>query len=249
VSRVWRRLRRGLWNPDASPFLFFLAAYLVGMSVNLASNAVSKHPFAFWVFLLGGPSLIVLAIVAPVLAKRWLGERVEPSVSFEPARPRKWLVVLASPPPGIETAEKAIRHHLPALEKVWLLCSRGVDKESEPAALGLKASLERAGLLRPEQVTVLPLSIAHFQDPEKVREAVEGIYDRLPEDLDEADVIVDVTGGTKLATAGALLAGLPPGRFLEYVPAVKFDERGRGEEPGPPIEIAIDYVIRKAPRR
>lgn len=249
MSGRWMRWRVGLWNPSINPFLFFLAAFAFGVSVNLASAYLQGHAILSRLFLFGAPALILLAIVAPRIARRWFGTEVRPTVTLGPARQHRWLIALASPGRGIETSGKAIRYHRPVLERAWLLCSRGGETPSEDAALALQHDLVFKGILRSDQICLVVLPVAEFMDPEKVRAAIDRIYDELPEDLDESDVIIDITGGRKTTTAGAFLAGLPEGRHLEIVEPAEVDSSGHGTLPGDPIEIDIAYRIRQARRR
>ncbi len=73
----------------------------------------------------------------------------------------------------------------------------------------------------------------------------EHVFQSLPSGIEESDVIVDITGGRKATTAGAFLAALPRGRRLEVVNPKKSEYRGRGLEPDDPMEIAIDYEVKR----
>jgi hypothetical protein len=234
-----------------SPLLFFVAAYLFGISTNLAAAQIQKDARWSTILLVGGPALLLLAILAPAVVGRWFRDEVQATAHYQRPLAHKWLIALASPGAGIETAEKAIRFHLPALEKVWLLCSKGEATESKPAAIGLREKLVGKAFLTIEQFELVELDVADFNTPQKVREKIEGIYAQLPEDLSPRDVIVDITGGTKLATAGAFLAGLPPGRHLEYVPPVpgKVSAGGGGLQPDEPVQIEIDLTVKKVKSR
>ncbi len=209
-----RRWRQGLWDPQVSPFLFFAAAYLFGISINLASTRISTDARWSTILLVGGPALVLLAILAPAVVGRWFRDEVRATARYDNPLPHKWLIALASTGSGIATVEKAIQHHLPALEKVWLLCSEGEGTESKPAALALREKLARKEHFPSGDCELVSLSVVDFNTPERVLEAIEKIYAGLPEDLSPSDVMIDITGGTKPATAGAFLAGLPPGRHL-----------------------------------
>lgn len=244
----WKRRRRALWDPYFNPLLFFAAAYALGISINLAAARLLalKGPTLPRIFLFGGPALIVVAILAPRILQRFFRDEVDPAAEFvEPARQHKWLIALASPGGGIETARFAIRHHQPVLDRVWLICSRGGRTPSEDSARALEREMVDNALLRADQVKVIVLPVADFTNPERVRETIEGIYAQLPENLEERDVIIDITGGRKATTAGAFLAALPPGRHLEVVEPAEADAGGRGLTPGTIIQIAIDYSIKK----
>ncbi|HXO20896.1 MAG TPA: hypothetical protein VOA87_13350 [Thermoanaerobaculia bacterium] len=242
MKSTLRRLRRGLWEPGASPVTFFVGAFLFAISANLVSSRLQEHSTLASGFVFGIVGLILVVLVS----RRWLADDIRPTVDYGAPRKHKWLVALASPGGGIATAEKAIRYHLPVLQKVYLVCSRGKEPPlSEPAAKDLIKKLEQEGLLAQGQIELIPLSATAFDDPEAVRSAIEALYDLLPEGIAEHEVVIDITGGKKTTTAGAFLAGLPRGRHLEYVPATRVSSEGRGEEPGDPIEIVIDYKLKK----
>jgi hypothetical protein len=125
--------------------------------------------------------------------------------------------------------------------------STGSVKSSHSAVIELLVEL----LVRPElsATLLLPLAMADedFLDAEAVRSLLEReVYASLPDDLEEGDVMIDFTGGGKTTTAGALLAGLLPGRLLEVVPPKTTDPNQRGTEPGDPQLVDINYHLRKA---
>jgi hypothetical protein len=224
------------------------AAFLLGTSTNLLSAKLTETEGVWWwLVVLGFPVLFFL--FSGPLNRITLG-RFRPSASTEPAEKRKGLVVLASPREGIQTAAKAIEFHRPVLKQIWIVYSRGDLTSSEEAALKLRQDLIRENGFKPDQIREIPLSDEAFKDPEEVRSAIESeVYAKLPESLTESDVIIDITGGTKTTTAGALLAGLPEGRRLQFTPPADRNIRGQGISPRDPLEIEIDYKIKKVRRR
>jgi hypothetical protein len=247
-----RRIREALWNPNANPLVFFIAAFFLGISVNLTSSLLEaaltekKAYTAFTAIAFGIPGLLVFAILAPRVFRWWTGEELETSAKLRHPRPHKVLIAIASLGSGIDTAEKAIKYHLPALEKVWLLCSKG---ESEPLARELKRKLETELRFQSDVIEPVPLTPADFEHPEAVKDAIENIYGNLQEHLSESDVIIDITGGRKTTTAGAFLAGLPRGRHLEVINPKEIDAAGRGTKPDDPVQIDIDFWVKKARTR
>jgi hypothetical protein len=243
-----RRIQRALWEGQQGPTIFLFTAYLLGISVNLVSDVAGQlRGIAWWTIFILGPALFLF--VSSGLWLRLFTGRVETSVSTQAAEPRKGLVVFASPGDGIQTARKAIEHHLPVLEKVWLVYSKGGPVSSEAAALDLKRDVVTSNLLRPDQIQELPMVVDAFEDPEQVKELVENeVYGRLPDGLTDNDVIIDITGGRKTTTAGAFLAGLPKGRRLEINAPAAMNIRGLGTRPGTPLEIFVDYKLRRVRR-
>lgn len=247
---MWRRFREALFNPSANPFIFFVVAYLTGISVNLASNLLQKElaerkaSLIIAAITFGIPALVALLLLTPKFFRWWLKGRLTTSAKVSNPRYHRGLIAIASAGVGIQTAEKAIKYHLPALERAWLISSADGYKPSDPLAKALKLQMERDLRLNPEVIKIVPLSLAEFDDPESVRNAIEKIYrDELPEHFSEDDVIIDITGGKKTTTAGAFLAGLPPGRHLEVINSKRADDEGNVLAPADPIQIDIDFKV------
>lgn len=256
MSSKWERSRRAIFDAAVNPLVFFSAAFAFGISVNLVSNFVASYlpeenaSVLSLIIGLGLLAILLMVILAPKVARWWIGvEKITPGFR-RPARRYKWLIVLASPEPGIRTAEHAVKYHAPVLEKVWLLCSRGKPPSSEQAARDMIRRVEQERADRSFEIELVPLSEAEFKDPEVVRTKIEEIYGKIPEHLTVGDVVIDITGGTKTTTAGAFIAGLPRGRRLEITPPDEggVDESGRGFKPGDPVEILIDYSLKRARR-
>ena len=246
----WKRLRRGIVDPTSGPLVALLAAYALSLSANLASSLLEPHSSAAFAIILGAPAIIVLAILLPRLARGLSREAATPFATFRRAAKHRWLIALASPPPGIDSAAAAIRYHLPTLERVYLICSAGAAPDSCAAATALRDQFVAAALLRREQVILIELSRPDFEDLEAIRRTIEEIYSGRPEDVAQEDIVIDITGGRKTTSAGALLAGLPRGRHLEVVTAEEFNAAGHVVKAGEPYQILVDYAVRRlGPRR
>jgi hypothetical protein len=126
----WKRLRKSIVDPAAGPLVFLIAAYGLSLSANLASNLLQPHSSVALTIILGVPSLVLLVVALPRLARALARAETTPFATFERARQHRWLIALASPPPGISSTEAAIRYHRPALERVYMLCSRGAPPDS-----------------------------------------------------------------------------------------------------------------------
>jgi hypothetical protein len=185
----------------------------------------------------------VIIVFTPLIRRVWPPQRVEFIPTLDKAQPCRGLVVLVSQGPGAETAERAIRYHGSHLQWVWLVHSDA----SKPDAQRILEALSQEIKLRADRFTLIPLLDLNFENlPEAVKEAIEEkVFRNLPSGLDETDVIVDITGGRKATTAGAFLAGLPRGRRLEVVNPRKIDPRRRGTVADDPIEINIDYKVKR----
>lgn len=246
----WQRFREAFWNPNAGPIIFFAAAYLIGISVNLTSGLIEetwgedKSSAVYLALAFGIPGLVALVLLIPRILRWRTGEAFESFAEVRSPRPHKGLIAIASLGKGIETAERAIRYHAPALEKAWLLCSSTGDQMSEPLARELKLRFERTLRFRPDVIEIIPLPLSKFEDPESVKDAIEKIYASLPEHLFENDIVIDITGGRKTTTAGAFLAGLPKQRHLEVILARERDELGRPKLDDP-IQIDISFSLKR----
>ena len=70
------------------------------------------------------------------------------------------------------------------------------------------------------------------------RNKVDTIYTQLPAGCTPADVILDFTGMTTIASVGAVLACLDDQRAMQYTPAV-FDEQLHAVQPRDPVEVVL----------
>jgi hypothetical protein len=130
----------------------------------------------------------------------------------EDERPAKYrgLIILVGTgrpgePPMRQAAWKTIEHHLssadePGLETCWLIASKG-EKGSVPIAQQYKAACED------REVTAYVRAVDAF-DLQAAYDVVQRIYEEeVPRaGLTEQEVICDFTGGTKLMSAGMILA-------------------------------------------
>ncbi|HEY6323095.1 MAG TPA: hypothetical protein VJA16_16225 [Thermoanaerobaculia bacterium] len=242
-----RRLRRTLLDPAS--LVSVAAGYAVALSANLLAGLLQPHISIALVIVLDAPAAVVLMLSVPRLLDRASDIGAAPSATFAPARKHRWLIALASPLDGIGSAEAAIRHHLPKLERVFLICSRGDPPNSSSTATRLRDRLVSEGVLtHPEHVQLIVLSPTDFEDLEVVRARIEGIYAERPADIAVGDIVIDITGGRKTTTAGALLAGLPRGRHLEYVSAKELTAAGYALRANEPFEIFVDLKGRGSHR-
>jgi len=246
------KLRQTLFEPRHNPLLYFVAAYFLAISVNLASGE-PWLPWAKAALEFGTPLVILLILLWPAALRRlwpW-GREVEPETTVYEARRCRGLVVLASVGLGIATAAKAVDFHADlgdTLQTVWMFCS------DSSAAHADKLRLELAARHPALEIVIERMTDAAFLDVESVAERIESqVYGSLKAKawLDP-DIILDFTGGSKTTTAGAILAGLPQSRRMEFVPAERKDPDGRATDPtaaGNPREIRIDYRMKRVQRR
>jgi len=235
---------RGLggWGLRQGSFTIFGLTYLLAVSANLTAATFEAFSGRWWASLVLPVVVGVAFIASPWLGKVWPKRTIEPSARISRANSCRGLVVFVSPGRGSETAVRAVEYHGPALERVWLVHSDA----SRGTAEGILEELSQRPHLRREVFELVHLADAQFDNPGAVQDLIERVVFRdLPEGISERDLLIDLTGGMKGTSAGAFLAGLPRGRRLEYVPAARKDARGRGTRPAEPIEIGIDYKLKR----
>ena len=149
-------------------------------------------------------------------------------------------------------AEAAIRYHwnsgqTPHLQHCWVICTdSSLDYAREMKQRLLEDDIDENQLqlyygsyeLKNPDPTGLTLTLSDraADDPDTVLHLVNAIFeDARSKGLEEADVLVDFTGGTKPMSAGAVLACTAPTRHLEYL-----------TQTNPPhlVEVQISYKIK-----
>lgn len=242
--------RTSLWDPRAKPWFYFLVFFLLGISVNLVSAMVTPSSVPWWLLVVAPPLLVLFLIWSPqfrAFVQRMNGEAI-PSI-FVGAKACKGLVVFASMGGGIATARAAVVYHRTQLERVWLICSTQSKQNAESLKAGLENAADELARIPKGVITLVEVSDAVFSDPESIRTCIESnVYDRLPDGMEEDDVMIDFTGGLKTTSAGAFLAGLPFGRRLEVIDPKNVDLNGKGMDPGDTREIRISYRLKRVDR-
>ncbi len=232
---------RSFWDPGSNPIIYFAAAVALGIAVNVLSAQLSKqYPLVSVLFAILTVSGMAFIIISPLFGALWPWRSREPVSSIRrPGGKYRGVVVLVSQGGGFVTAQKALSYHRDVMKHAWLIHSEASRENAE--TLGKEFPVA-------ELVSMTDLD---FEDPEAVKRMIENaVYGSLGErGLNESEVVIDITGGPKGATAGAFLAGLSERRNLEIVPATKKNERGYGLETDDPSEIDIAYKVKPASRR
>jgi CRISPR-associated protein (Cas_Cas02710) len=127
-----------------------------------------------------------------------------------------------------EACETAIRFHLPALKRCWLICSR--------ERLEMAQELCRQF---PQVCVDAPLVVNDIYNPLEFRDRVLEIYQRrLPKGWKQSEVIADYTGMTAHASVGTVLACVGTARPIQYTPA-KVDAQGKVVGSLNPIRVTV----------
>lgn len=113
---------------------------------------------------------------------------------------------------GIGQTFRAIKHHLGRLEVCWLLCTGDVKNGKELVEYFIKKFSSRT-------VKVKPVPLESPNEIESVYKVINEIYvkGREEDNLEEKEVIADVTGGTTIMSSAMTLACISPDRDIEYV--------------------------------
>lgn len=173
------------------------------------------------------------------LAKLGIADAVVPDiakVSDLTKTCRGLVVIMSLKNNGKTPAEIAIRHHRqhfepPSLEYCWMICT--ADSAAAARQLEQKFIDDRIAEhmvfyhsdyqkipdpIHPHQTLSLTVNDDDIHDPDVILHLVNGIYAHAESlGVAEADMIVDITGGTKPLGIGAFLACVRPERRLEYI--------------------------------
>lgn len=230
LSDIERSIRRLVTGELVIAFL--LISVLIGVFTNafysfLTIGTGTSGGDLLKLMLIAG---VVAAIPIMVMVHRLRRERgPNPGVTLGAERVimegHRGLVLLVSKP---DTARFAIRHHLHAragnrLEHCWLIWTT----EMKELCSGLETDYSRRHF---PWLTVTSIPIAGaFLAPHVRQEVLALIEDALDPShaspMSVADLIVDITGGTKPMTAGAVLASTQRGISMQYVESTWRDGR------------------------
>lgn len=165
------------------------------------------------------------------------------------------LVVIMSPKATDSPAEVAIRYHwnngqAPHLHHCWIICTESSFEAAETMHQNLIRELGIGGQLNlyygnytlpdphfPNQTRSLILTNDQANDPDNILQLIEAIYqDAETKGLDESELVVDFTGGTKTLSIGAFLACVQPQRRLQYITQ---------QTSNPIVEIKVNYDLKQ----
>jgi len=181
-------------------------------------------------------SIIIVSAIVFIAAAIWLHvilSRRMPAplrlVNKPRPAPRKGLIFLVSSP---EVLLAVVNYHHKVLKHCWLIAT---DKSWKIASDFKEKNAS-------QQLTI---ELHHLHDEfswEASRKIITKIFRNLPGDFGGNDVITDLTGLTKPATAGAVLACLNAGRPMQYTPATYKNKDGQPDPLAPiePFEIIMD---------
>ena len=238
INRITHWLRILILGEEGMPWFFpVFGAVLLSVAANLTYDLLKE---------MGGLLAAVLGItVFLVLAgfiiawfdwyRRKEKEKPDPRLADMPHPSKhKALIVLIS---RSETAIKAIDHHLPTLQHCWLITT--------PETTGLAGDLQKH-YVSTESLKLFPRGIPDEYSTQRCYELVLDIRrEALHFGLTPAEIIADITGGTKPMTTALVLACVAQRHemplHLQHVPTRFETIDGKRQPVGPlePIEIIV----------
>ena len=164
-------------------------------------------------------------------AKDWIDTHKANNLELTTHAPakRKGLILMVSQK---APCEKAIRYHLPVLERCWLLCS----EQTRHIAEELRHDF-------PHEISAQDfITIVNINDPLEYCQKVDNIYHNLPDGWGESAVIADYLGMTAHGSVGMALACMHSTRPIQYT-LPRYDEHRNPIEPEDPIEIVLNWEM------
>ena len=221
---------RLIFSPEAIlPFLLgSLALGVMGNAVfTLLTNWLGSSTPALLSIVLG---TVLVLIGAAFFLERVL-RRLPGRLKLDKKAPeaRRGLILLVS---NKEACQTAITYHGPRLDHCWLLHSTITTELANEVCQDLEGQGKHGHLRHVEDVF----------DPTVCAKVVEDIYANLPAPLTPADVILDFTGMTALASIGGVLAAVGWQAPLEYTPAQR-DSSNRVMGSLPPFEVVLTPTL------
>lgn len=236
MSRWTRYFKALVQIEEGMPwFLPVFGAVLLSIFANLAYDLLKAYGGLVAAGIVLG---LIVGVATLMIALYDFQRRQQAKQNLEPLdkphpQPRKGLVILVSNAPVVK---KAIDYHLPALEYCWLITT------PQTATLGANIQTEYDG-----RIKCFPRGIENELDSEGCYHLVSAIYDEARRSgLQTAEMIADITGGTKPMTTALVLACVShePPLDLQHVPTKYQTVDGKRvyTDPLDPIQIVIKRV-------
>ena len=222
----YKRIAQIFFNPETL-IPFIIGAIFLSVLGNAVTNFIfsllSVNPTTSLAVALG--SVLIFGISVVLFGK---GLEKLPNSHLIPNKEtpakHRGLILLVS---NFEACKKAIEYHSPDLKYCWVICSNKSSK--------IAAELREA---YPQVKFSDSLIVDDVYDPLSFYKKVKKIYENLPRDLSEAEVISDFTGMTAHASVGMAFACFSRECELQYTPA-HLDENGKPIGSLNPIEIVL----------
>lgn len=199
----------------------------------LIETYLISNQYIVWI-LTGLLALSVLWFAITQLRKNLYKQTTKLLANTTHPKKHKGLIVLVS---RIEPSQKAINWHLGTLEYCWLICSNSSKETAEELKKEFRSKIQ-------EEINITEVKDEEVYEPIVFKKVVDEIFEKLPPNLKEEDVILDFTGMTALASVGSVLAFVGSEKIIQYIPAVNtatLEEVGSHE----PIQFELNLKITK----
>lgn len=248
----WIRL---LLEPGPAPVLFIIGTTLLALLGNAAYDLVKGLTRSAWGVLVVAVVILALLVVGLAVVRRVF----KTELTIRPVGRRPALIVLVSVG-RLSTipAMAAIKHHHSNLEGeqkgrtlryCWLIASPKPDVEpqqrgqGEPFQSSWKNAQDLRAMYEPLGVDVRIREVDP-EDPRAIFQTMEDIYAEVKAlRLKPSEVIADFTGGTKIMTAGMVLACTPADRDVQYMRPLRHLVDGRADPEAGADPIGVDLGI------
>lgn len=248
----WIRL---LLEPGPAPLLFLIGSTVLALLGNAAYDLLKMVTgSAVGVLIAAGLSILLLMLILAIVRRV-----LKPELTLREVGRRPALVALVSMGklstiPALAAIKFHYRgsqdsHEQPVLRYCWLLASPKPDKEPEQRGEGepFQSSWKNAQDLRAQYESLgldVRIRTVEAEDPQCVFEKVEEIYREIKAlGLRPSEVIADFTGGTKIMTAGMVLACTPADRDVQYMRPKRHLADGRADATAGSEPLWVDLSI------
>ncbi|MGF1479969.1 MAG: CRISPR-associated protein [Cyanophyceae cyanobacterium] len=225
----------------------------IGKQLGISSVALFK--LVVWSVI----TTILFILISLTPLSRWLRDKfigafgaASPQPNVYPLEKNFTGLIVAMSPKNDSPAERAIMEHWDKgkgqLEHCWIICT----EKSLPFAKNMLNNLTKEGVTQkvkiyygnyeledldfPGEKLSLLVPDDRLDDPNHIHHLVNCIYNHARNQrLDEFKVIADITGATKVMTAGIILACATPRRHLQYISQIHFPQI---------MEVKITYNLK-----
>jgi hypothetical protein len=218
-------LMRKLFDPE-NILLFVLGTTILSVLgdgvYDLLNDAFQVFTGDTWItrLIITSGAVVTLAIIAGIIAVRVRRAEQAARVLSPPAEaaPHAGLILLVSAnPSGAERATLTHHQRDGTLRYCWLLAPAPHDSDEEASVRAFERATKFAQQLQAQGVHAQVEPVEDAYTITSVYHVVQEVLDRAQQTLDADQIIVDVTGGTKVMTAGAVLACRDREQNIEYM--------------------------------
>lgn len=240
MQRSFGEAARILFDPGAT-LLFIVGSIVLGVLGNSIYDLIVERLATVpnrLVIIAVSSAMILFAIVVALLL--WLNRpRPKIKVALSPERhaePAHSLVLLVSPGDFERSSEKvAVEHHTASkvLQHCWLIVSPEAAKHEKLSMIKQMLASHRVHIYE-EQIDDGYQANLAYMAAERVLKAAQNVS---PNGV----VTVDITGGTKTMTSGAVLAAFANSVSIEYVLG-KYNEQGERDPRVGSVVMKVDQT-------